>query len=303
MDRKALHKISYGLYIVTSRRGDEINGQIANTVMQTTSEPPMIAVCLNKQNLTHEFVKESGVVAVSVLAQDTPMQFIGRFGFKSGRDIQKFEGVNYKLGVTGAPIVLDHAVAFVEAEITESIGPGTHTLFVGNVVNAEILDDAEPMTYAYYHQVKRGKSPKTAPTYIAPEPKAEETHKQEAVAAPMQKWVCKVCGYVYDPAVGDSDGGVAPGTAFEDVPDDWICPVCGVGKDEFEPLTEAAEEKPAAAPAAQKWVCTVCGYVYDPAEGDADGGIAPGTAFVDIPDDWLCPVCGVGKDEFEPVKE
>jgi flavin reductase (DIM6/NTAB) family NADH-FMN oxidoreductase RutF/rubredoxin len=245
---KALHKISYGLYVVTSKRGDKTNGQIANTVMQTTSEPPMIAVCLNKQNLTHEFVKESGVVAVSVLSQDTPMQYIGRFGFKSGRDIDKFEGVNYRSGATGAPIVLDYAVAFLEAEIKGSLSAGTHTLFVGEVVEAEILDDnAEPMTYAYYHQVKRGKSPKTAPTYIAPEPKAKGEVQAEPEAAGMkpaaeapaaQKWVCTVCGYVYDPAVGDPDGGIAPGTAFEDIPDDWLCPVCGASKDKFEPVKQ-----------------------------------------------------------------
>jgi flavin reductase (DIM6/NTAB) family NADH-FMN oxidoreductase RutF/rubredoxin len=239
MDRKALHKISYGLYVVTSRKGDEINGQIANTVMQTTSDPPMIAVCLNKQNLTHEFVKESGVVAVSVLSQDTPMQFIGQFGFRSGRDIQKFKGVNYKVGVTGAPIVLDHALAFVEAEVKDSMGAGTHTLFLAEVVNGEVLDEhKQPMTYAYYHHVKGGKSPKTAPTYLPPEVEEEPQAQEEAIAPATQKWVCTVCGYVYDPAEGDPDGGISPGTAFEDIPDDWVCPVCGASKDEFEPVKE-----------------------------------------------------------------
>lgn len=234
MNRKALYKISYGLYVVTSKKGDKFNGQIANTVVQTTAEPPMIAICLNKQNLTHEFVEASKVAAVSVLAQDTPLEFIGRFGFKSGRDGDKFKGVNYKLGETGAPVVLDHTIAYFEMRVAGSMGAGTHTLFAGDVVAAEILDEsAEPMTYAYYHAVKGGKSPKNAPTYnpeaAAAAPKVEEPKKPA-----LPKWVCTVCGYVYDPALGDPDGGIKPGTAFEDIPADWVCPVCGASKDQFE---------------------------------------------------------------------
>ncbi len=180
MDLHALHKISYGLYVVTSKKDGKFSGQIANTVFQTTAEPPMVAVCLNKQNLTHEFVEASKLFAVSVLSVETPMQFIGRFGFKSGRDIDKFEGVNYRIGVTGAPIVLDNAIAFLEAEVEASISAVTHTLFVARVVDAGIFNEAaEPMTYAFYHEVKRGKSPKTAPTYIKEEPKKEEVKPKQ----------------------------------------------------------------------------------------------------------------------------
>jgi len=108
MDLKALYNISYGIYIVSSKKEDRINGQIANTVFQTTSEPATIAVCINKENLTHEFIVKSKVFAVSVLEQETNMKFIGRFGFKSGRDEDKFKGVNYKIGVTGSPIIMDN---------------------------------------------------------------------------------------------------------------------------------------------------------------------------------------------------
>ncbi len=227
MNPKALHKISYGMYVVSSKMNAKFNGQIANTVFQATAEPPRIVVCINKQNLTHEFIQTSKVFTASVLSEETPMTFIGRFGFKSGRDVDKFEGVNYKIGQTGAPIVLDYALAYVEAEVIGSMDGGTHALFLGNVVNAEILDsDAAPMTYAYYHEVKRGKAPKTAPTYIKEEIK--ETVEKAA------KYTCTVCGYVYDPEAGDPDSGIKPGTPFEDLPDDWVCPVCGAGKDEFE---------------------------------------------------------------------
>ncbi|MEM3927362.1 MAG: flavin reductase family protein [Archaeoglobaceae archaeon] len=166
MNLEALFKISYGLYIVASAKEGKFSAQIANTVFQVTSEPPKIAVCLNKKNTTHEFVKSSRVFSVSVLEKETPMQFIGRFGFRNSRDFNKFEGVNFKIGKTGAPIVLSHAVAFFECELENECDVGTHTIFVGKVVDAEIISDAPPMTYEYYHYVKEGKAPKTATVYL-----------------------------------------------------------------------------------------------------------------------------------------
>lgn len=166
IDSKAFRSISYGLYVVTSRDGERLNGQIANAVMQVTSSPPQIAVALNKENLTHEFVSKSGVLAVSVLEEETPMPFIGLFGFRSGRDMDKLSQVNYETGETGAPLVTDHAVALMEARVVKTMEVGTHTVFVGEVVGAKVVKGGNPMTYAYYHQVKGGKSPKRAPTYI-----------------------------------------------------------------------------------------------------------------------------------------
>jgi len=165
MNLKALHQISYGLYVVCSRKGDRINGQTCNTVIQVSSEPPIISVCLNKGNLTHEFVEYSGVFTASILSQDTPLSFIGRFGFKSGREVDKFDGVNYKRGETQAPIVLDHTLAYLEAKVISTADVGTHTIFIGELVGAEVIQEGEPITYAYYHQVKRGTTPKTAPSY------------------------------------------------------------------------------------------------------------------------------------------
>uniref|UniRef100_A0A7J2TI24 Flavin reductase n=1 Tax=Archaeoglobus fulgidus TaxID=2234 RepID=A0A7J2TI24_ARCFL len=166
MNLQALYKISYGLYIVSSAKNGKLSAQIANTVFQLTSEPPKIGACLNKKNATYEFVKDSKAFAVSVLEKDTPMQFIGRFGFRSSRDFNKFEGINFRIGKTGSPIVLDHAVAFIEAKVLQECDVGTHTLFIGEVVDAEILKDAEVMTYEYYHSVKKGKTPETATVYI-----------------------------------------------------------------------------------------------------------------------------------------
>jgi len=227
MDLRALHKLSYGLYVVTSRKGNKLNGQIANTVFQITSEPPTIAVSINKINLTWEFIKESGVFAVSMLCQDTPLSFIGHFGFNSGRDIDKLKGINYKIGQTKAPVIIDNAVSYLEAKVTKEIDVGTHTIFIGEVVDADILSDKTCMTYDYYHQIKRGTTPKTAPSYI-------EEEQERSVK--MDRYKCSVCGWVYDPELGDKDRGIASGTPFEKLPDDWVCPVCGAPKSEFEKM-------------------------------------------------------------------
>lgn len=227
MNLKALHKLSYGLYVVTSRKGDRLNGQIANTVFQITSEPPTVAVSINKNNLTWEFIKDSQAFAVSVLCQDTPLSFIGHFGFKSGRDIDKLDGIEYRIGQTKAPIVIDNAVSYLEARVTREMDVGTHTVFVGEVVDADVLNEKTCMTYDYYHQIKRGITPKAAPTYV-------QDTKEAAVK--MAKYKCSVCGWIYDPELGDQDGGIAPGTPFEKLPDNWVCPVCGADKSAFEKI-------------------------------------------------------------------
>jgi ferric-chelate reductase [NAD(P)H] len=169
MNLNALHKIGYGMYIVGSHKGEKLNGQIANTVFQITSDPPTVAVSINKNNLTNEYIKASRVFAASVLCQTTPLPFIGGFGFKSGRDTDKLQGVNYKVGQTGSPIFLDNTVAYLEAEVIQDVEIGTHTIFIGKVVAAEVLNENPCMTYEYYFQVKRGTTPRSAPSYIARE--------------------------------------------------------------------------------------------------------------------------------------
>jgi len=229
MNTKALRNLSYGLYVVASEKQGKLNAQIANTVVQVTSEPPTISVCINKQNLTHEFITESKVFVASVLSQDTPLSFIGHFGFKSGKEVDKLKDANYKLGETKAPIVLDHSLAYLEARVINQLDVGTHTIFIGELVGADVLREGEPMTYAYYHQVKRGSTPKTAPSYI---------EERKETVSKMAKYKCTVCGYIYDPELGDADGGIKPGTPFEEIPDDWVCPVCGASKDQFEKIEE-----------------------------------------------------------------
>ncbi|MEE8473585.1 MAG: flavin reductase, partial [Dehalococcoidia bacterium] len=209
-----------------SRRDERFNGQIANTVFQVASEPPVIGVSINKKNLTHEFIAESKVFTASILCQDTPMSFIGRFGFHSGRDTDKFDGIGFIIGETGAPVVTDYAVAYLEARVVQEIDVGTHTLFIGELVGADVIGDGPCMTYDYYHQIKKGATPETAPSYVA---EIKDTAPQKG------KYRCTVCGYIYDPENGDPDGGIGPGTPFGELPEDWVCPSCGAAKDQFEP--------------------------------------------------------------------
>jgi len=224
MNSKALYSLTYGLFIVASAHNGKINGQVANTVIQICSEPQIIQAVINRNNLTHEYISAGRAFSVSMLSKETPLNFIGGFGFKSGRDTDKFAGVNYRLGQTGAPIVLDNSLAYLEARVIDQKDVYTHTIFIGQLVDADVINEGEPLTYAYYQQVKRGSTPKSAPSYIADK-------KEEKVK--MDKYKCEVCGYIYDPEKGDPDGGIKPGTKFEDVPDDWTCPVCGADKSQF----------------------------------------------------------------------
>jgi rubredoxin/flavin reductase (DIM6/NTAB) family NADH-FMN oxidoreductase RutF len=233
LDLESLFKLNYGMCILSSKKRDRFNGCIVNTVFQLTPKPLMVAVSVNRQCLTHEYITDSRVFTVSILSEKAPMLFIGTFGFRSGRDIDKFKGVNYKTGLTGVPIILDNTAAFIEAEVTESIDVVTHTLFIAKITACETLDESVvPMTYNYYRDVKHGRTPKSAATYVEVKPKA----KLQEGGKDMKKYKCRLCGYIYDPAAGDPENGVAAGTAFEDLPDNWVCPECGASKDEFEPV-------------------------------------------------------------------
>ncbi len=225
MNLSTLNKITYGLYIVSSKKDDRYNGQVINTLVQVTVEPCRVAVIINKKNLTHEFIETSKIFSISILGQATPLKFIGLFGFNSGRKVDKFKGVKFKIGARGSPIVVENSIGYIECEVEKSLDVGTHTIFVGQVWDAEVLSDEEPMTYAFYHDVKRGKTHVNAPTYRKEEISTE--------VAEMTKYKCTVCGYIYDPAMGDPEQNIKPDTPFEALPDDWVCPICGAAKDKF----------------------------------------------------------------------
>jgi flavin reductase (DIM6/NTAB) family NADH-FMN oxidoreductase RutF/rubredoxin len=219
---EALFKISYGLFIVSS--GDKVqgNGYISNTVFQVTAQPPKFAICCNKDNYTAEVIVRSKVFSVSILHKDVSPDIFGRFGYRSGKDFIKLEGMNVRYGEnTGVPIVLNDSIAFLECRLVQTVDVGTHFLFIGELLNAEILDDdKEPITYSYYRQVRKGVAPKNAPTYID-KSKSEPKNKIEA----FKKYECTACGYIYDESV--------EGIKFTDLPPDWVCPSCGTAKEDF----------------------------------------------------------------------
>ncbi|MFH0957890.1 MAG: flavin reductase family protein [Pseudomonadota bacterium] len=165
VDHNVFREVSYGLYLISSFDDKRKNGQIVNTVIQVTSDPPCFAVIINRKNFTHELISSSKRFGVSVLGDSTPFPFIGLFGFKSGRDVNKFEKVGYIEGLTGCPLVTDYALGVMEIKVTHTLDVITHTVFVGEVVYSKALADGRPLTYEYYHVHLKGKTSKNAPTY------------------------------------------------------------------------------------------------------------------------------------------
>ena len=231
MNHEAFYKITYGLYVVSSTNGSQSNGYVANTVFQVTAKPARFAIACNKDNYTCGLISQSQVFAISILQQDTKAELIALFGYKSGRTLNKYASVRHRTGQTGAPILLEDSLAWFECNVVQTIDVGTHLLFVGEAVDGDVINNGSqpPLTYAYYRDVKKGKAPKNAPTYFAP-PGTEVT---DSAPLPAGKYVCAVCGHVYDPAEGDPDAGIPAGTRFEDLPDNWVCPVCGAAKSDF----------------------------------------------------------------------
>jgi len=228
MDKKALFHISYGLYVVTSVKGNEKNGFIGNTVFQITSKPARMALGVSVDNYTHDFIKESKSFAVSIINQEVDTNLIKTFGYMSGKDVDKFAEIEWKESENGLPLICKDINATFECKVVEEVNFGSHTIFVGEVISEEVIDDSIPvLTYEYYRNVLKGKAPKNAPTYT----------EDSTPTAPNDdpKYVCGVCGYEYDPAAGDPDHGIEPGTKFEDIPDDWVCPLCGSPKAVFSP--------------------------------------------------------------------
>lgn len=229
MNFEAYFKITYGLYVVSTVKDDKLNGYVSNTVFQVTAEPARFAIVCSKNNLTADMILQSGVFAISALKKETRADIIGTFGYRSGRETDKFSAYNYRKGKTGAPILLEDTLAWFECEVVQTMDVDSHLLFIGNVLDGDLLDaEGEPLTYAYYREVKKGKAPKNAPTYID-----AEKLKQKVPAATFDKYYCTACGYIYDPALGDPERGIPAGTPFEGLPKTWECPVCGTEKIDF----------------------------------------------------------------------
>jgi flavin reductase (DIM6/NTAB) family NADH-FMN oxidoreductase RutF/rubredoxin len=221
IDFEAFYRVSYGLYVVCSGEKDRGNGFISNSVFQVTSEPAKFAVCCNKNNYTAEFITSYKAFSVSVLEQNVSSNLIGSFGYKTGKEYNKMTGRSIRYGDTGVPILLNESIAFFEFRLIQTINVGTHLIFIGELLNAEMVDNSkEPLTYLYYRQVKKGVAPKNAPTYIDNSKLAKPTNQSVS-----KKFKCPACGFTYDEDIEK--------VKFKDLPDDWVCPVCGTEKSDF----------------------------------------------------------------------
>ena len=233
IDLKNFHTLSYGLYLICSGFEGQKAGYAGNTVFQVTSSPAAVAISCNKNNFTCEIILKSGLFSFSVLQRDLDVSIIGDFGFKSGRDTDKFRNHQYKTGKLGIPVVTESCVATFECTVTKEIDCGSHILFIGEVIESEKLSVAPPLTYDYYHEHYKMYSPKNAPTYIAPDLLMEKQQKPVTPDDLSSEYVCIICGYTYNPEEGDPENGIPPGTPFEDLPEDYTCPVCRATKEYF----------------------------------------------------------------------
>ncbi len=163
MDERILWNLSYGVYVVSTMNQDKPTGCVANSVMQVTAIPPTIAVSIHHDNFTHSCINDTGLFSISVLSEECKPAILARFGFQSGKNIDKFENAEYKY-VDGLPVLTD-SIGYMNCKVISSTEIGTHTIFVGELIDTELLAEAPPMTYAYYHKIRKGKTPKNATTY------------------------------------------------------------------------------------------------------------------------------------------
>ena len=221
-DGKVMMKVPYGLYVLTASYGDKDNGCIINTLMQITSQPNKISICVNKQNYTHDLIAQSKKFNVSLLTESAPFEVFKHFGFQCGKNVNKFEGCTEKKRMTnGVLYIPKYTNSVISGNVIATLDFGTHSMFIAEVSETLYISDEKSLSYSYYFEHIKPKTP----------PKVEVAKVQEAGS---RIWVCKMCGYTYDESKGEPEKGIAPGTKFEDLPENWVCAICKHPKSDFE---------------------------------------------------------------------
>jgi len=244
MNTKAFYNLTYGVYLLTANENGKDNGCIINTAVQVANDPARISISVIRGNKTCDMILKSGEFNISAITDTAPFELFRHFGMQSGRDVDKFAGFEgVSRSENGLYYLTKHSNMFLSAKVTEKLDLGSHILFIAVVTDGEVLSEASSCSYGFYQSNIK--------------PKTKKTDKKQ--------WVCSVCGYVYD---GD------------EVPDDFLCPLCHHGKEDFQLV---GGEPVKAEPAAEeiRWVCSVCGYIH--------AGERP-------PEN--CPVCKVDQDFF-----
>ena len=206
MDKKALYSLSYGVFMLSTKAGEKVNGCITNTCMQVANSPTRVAISVINANYTCELIKQSKVFALSLLDQTCTFETIKHFGFQSGRDVNKFENMKVPTDANGIPYLGWQACAVISCKVVDSQDLGSHTLFIAEVEDAKVLSENAPLTYADYQ------------SKVKPKPEAKATDKK------IVGWRCKICNYVYEGS---------------ELPTDFTCPLCGHGAEDFEPIYES----------------------------------------------------------------
>ena len=240
IDKSAFHSLSYGMYVIGTRFEGSDFGCVANTFAQITSSPLQVSVALNKENATTAALRAAGRFTASCLSEDVSMELIGTFGFRSSTELDKFAQHASARDAAGMPYVAEACCAWFSAKVAGELDLGTHVLFIGEVEESQKVEGAAvPMTYSFYHQVKGGKTPPKASSYLGDEqavpasvstgeggegesaaaPKENAATPKEGDAAPKVGWRCTICGHI---------------EYVDELPDDFECPICGVGKEMFE---------------------------------------------------------------------
>lgn len=207
MDKNAFYKLSYGVFMLSTKSGEKANGCITNTCIQVANSPTRVAISVLNSNYTCDLIKESKVFALSLLDESVTFETIKYWGFQSGHDVNKMEPMPLPTDVNGVPYLSWQTCAVISCTVVDSIDLGSHTLFIAQVDDAISLSDNNPLTYAYYQDVIKPK----------PQAKASEDKKEKKIIG----WRCRICDYVYE---------------GPELPDDFICPICGHERSDFEPI-------------------------------------------------------------------
>ena len=261
-----MYKLSYGLFVLTAKNGEKDNGCIINTAIQAASTPNQISICVNKANYTHDMILSTREFTISVISQKADFELFKHFGFQSGKDVDKFKNYSFcKRGSNGIMYITEGTNAFISVKVAKTEDLGSHTMFVGEITDMEVLAETPSATYEYYMN------------NIKPKPDAVgKTADGQTI------WRCKICGYEY---VG------------EELPEDFICPTCKHPAADFEKVvsekTQALKENSLSNKNTntmednkmKKWVCPVCGYIHTGDQPPAE-----------------CPVCHVKGDKFKEIQ-
>lgn len=199
MDNAVMYKLTYGLFVLTAKDGDKDNGCIINTAMQVTGDPNRIIIVVNKQNYTHDMIMKTKAFNVSLINTEADFDLFKHFGFQSGRDVDKMAGISFSRSENGIAYLNNMVNGYISGQVISTTDLGSHTMFLADVTDGKVLSDTESVTYAYYHK------------NIKPAPQP----------AKKKGWVCKICGYVYE---------------GEELPADFVCPICKHPASDFEPL-------------------------------------------------------------------